>query len=190
MPILVSDFDLTLDRYHRMIATGILGPDDKLELLNGKLVKKTSISPGHASCLKILSKYFNRRYLDQYELMSENPITLPLRSEPEPDFTIAKLREDNYFGAHPVPEDVYLVIEIADNSLTRDRLHKASIYAMEGIAEYWIVNLRQRQVELHLEPDRQYGTYGRVLRSKSGTTFDSPFVGQVKVDDLLPSEAL
>ena len=171
-----------------MIAAGILGPEDRLELLNGKLVKKAPVSPAHASCLKILSKYFNRKYLDRYELMSENPITLPQGAEPEPDFTIASLREDNYAEAHPKPEEVHLVVEIADNSLGRDRLHKASIYATGGIPEYWIINLKQRQLEVHLEPDREYGTYGQIFRSKSGTQFRSPFAGEVEVDDLLPRE--
>jgi Uma2 family endonuclease len=187
-PVLISDFEWTLERCHAAIENGTFRPEDKLELLNGKLIKKMSVSPPHASCLKKLSKYFNRRYLDVYELMSENPITIPGGSEPEPDVTIANLSADNYEKAHPNPDQVHLPIEVADKSLHRDRTHKAEIYAFAGIKKYWIVNIKQGQLELYLDPDTDHGIYGEIVRYKQGSTFDSPFVGSVNVDDLLPGK--
>ncbi|MEM1357461.1 MAG: Uma2 family endonuclease, partial [Bacteroidota bacterium] len=113
-PILVSDFEWTLTRYHEAIKNGTFTPADKLELLHGKLVKKMSINPPHSSCLKKLNKFFNRRFLDVYELMSENPITLTNNSEPEPDFAIVNLDKNDYQAGHPTAKDIHLVVEIAD----------------------------------------------------------------------------
>lgn len=185
-PVLISDFDWTLDRYHQAIKNGTFGPDDKLELLHGKLIKKMSINPPHASCLKKISKYFYRRFLDQYELMAENPVTLVNASEPEPDFSIVTLKEDNYKDAHPQAQDVFLLVEVADKSLQRDRTHKARIYAESNIPEYWIINLPEERIEVHLVPDVETGVYQSVNQYKRFSSFNSPLVGEVKVEDLLP----
>lgn len=187
-PVLTSDFDWTLERYHEAIASGIFGPEDKLELLNGKLVKKMSINPPHSASVTRVTKFFTRLYFDVYELRSENPVTFLDDSEPEPDFTLCDLSDDEYSGYHPTPEEVHLIVEVADNSLHRDRTHKAAIYAFAGILEYWIVNIKNNQLELHLDPDTEEGVYGKIVRFKKGTSFESPFVGMVKVDDLLPGK--
>ena len=183
---LISDFEWTLDRYHGAIANGTFTPEDKLELLNGKLIKKLSINPPHAACVTKVTKFFTRFYFDVFELRAENPVTFLDNSEPEPDFAVWDLSADEYNEHHPTPEQVHLLVEVADKSLTRDRTHKASIYAFAGIKEYWIVNLKQEQVELHLEPDVNDGSYGSIVRYKIGSVYTSPFIGEVKVNDLLP----
>lgn len=175
-----------LERYHNATACGIFGPEDKLELLSGKLVKKISINPPHAANVSRLIKYFTRLYLDVYELRPENPVTFVDASEPEPDFAICDLDDNEYEDRHPASSEIHLTIEVAENSLYRDRTHKAKIYASAAIAEYWIINLKQFQVEVHLDPDTESGAYGKVVRYKRGAIFTSPFVGKVAVDDLLP----
>ena len=179
-------FTWTLERYHRMIELGILTPEDRVELLFGQIVEKMSIGEMHAACVKVLSKYFNRRYLDVYELMQENPVTLPNESEPEPDFAIVDLKEDNYKSGHPTPADIHLVIEVADNTLDTDRRVKSVLYALAGIPEYWIINLKQRQVEVYLKPDTAAGTYGSLTHYREEAAWESPFAGSVAVKDLLP----
>ena len=188
-PVLISDFRWTLAKYHEAIAAGVLGPEDKIELLNGQIVNKMSINPPHAATVAKLNKYFSRRFLDVYELRSENPVTFIDDSEPEPDYTICALDAEEYAHRHPRPEEVHLIVEVAENSLSRDRTHKAKIYASAGIAEYWIVNLKNRQLEIHVDPDPEAGVYGRITRYKADATGESPFVGEVVVADLLPAEA-
>ncbi|NJC27738.1 Uma2 family endonuclease [Neolewinella antarctica] len=185
-PGLISDFNWPLERYHKAIASGVLGPEDNLELLNGKLVKKASINPPHAAGVTRVTKFFTERYFGKFELRAENPVTFLDDSEPEPDFALCDLSEDEYFHQHPIPSEVRLIVEVADNSLQRDRSHKAAIYAFAGVQEYWIVNLRQRQVEVYTDPDVTEGIYGQVIRYKVGEQLRSPFVGEVKVKDLIP----
>lgn len=176
----------TLDRYHHAIEAGVFTEDDRIELLDGKIVEKMSVGTKHSACLKILNKYFNRRYLDIYELMSENPVSLGDKNEPEPDFTILHLREDNYIESHPSPKDILLIIEVADESLSRDRTRKASLYAQANISEYWIINLVNRQIEVHTKPSMENGVFGSVQHFNDKEQFESPFAGDVLVKDLLP----
>ena len=181
-----SDFYWNLSRYHQAIECGVFTTEDRIELLNGRLVNKSKISTRHAACVSKLNRYFYRRYLDEFELISQNPVFLPDWSEPEPDFTIANIHELDYLNGHPGPNDIHVIVEVADKTVRKDRTHKASIYANAGINEYWIINLKQDQIELHLDPDTEEGAYGKIVRYKRGTSFDSPFAGSVFVDDLLP----
>lgn len=179
-------FTWTLERYHRMIDLGILTPEDRVELLFGQIVEKMSIGELHAACVAILTEYFYDRFGKEYQHRSENPVTLPAESEPEPDFVVAVRREDRYRNAHPTPADIYLIIEVADNTLDTDRRAKSVLYAMSGIPEYWIINLKQRQVEVYLKPDTAAGTYGSVTHYAEEAAWESPFAGTVAVKDLLP----
>lgn len=93
----------------------------------------------------------------------------------------------SYAAGAPLPEDVYLIAEISDSSLHKDRNVKVQLYAEAELAEYWIVNLIDRQIEVHLNPNPRRRLYGSVAIYEEGTTFTSPFAGEVVVAELLPA---
>lgn len=180
-----TEFLWTIERYHQAIELGVLTEDDKVELLFGKLIEKMPVGSPHASCLSKINKYFSKRYLDSHDLRRENPVTLPNASEPEPDYVVALFREDFYATSHPAPPDVLLLIEVSDTTLQADRMIKGEAYARAGIREYWIINLKQRKIEVHLEPDVDGGIYADVRHYNERSTFASPFTGETQVSDLL-----
>ena len=176
----------TLRRYHRMVNAGVLGPEDKVELLRGKLIEKLSINPPHASTMSKLQKLLVPRLFGKYELRYESPITLFDDSEPEPDCVVAELSENSYENSHPTGRQIFLLVEVASVSLTKDRTVKMKLYAESGIPEYWIINLREGKLEVHLRPDPRGGTYGSLTHYLRDSVFTSPFVGEVTVNDLVP----
>ena len=176
----------SVDRYRKAHETGVIGEDEPVELLYGKIVYKMGSNPPHAACIQLLMEYFFERYYKKYGLRSENAIQLSDTSLPEPDFAVVTYRADHYAHTYPQGEDVVLIIEVADSSLAFDRIHKASAYALAGISEYWIVNLRDRRLELHLSPDLTDGVYMSVNHYGEDDTVDSPFAGTLQVARLLP----
>jgi Uma2 family endonuclease len=178
---------ITLERYHAMIDADILGEDDRVELLTGKIVTMSPIGRFHAVCVSNLAEYFVPNLAGTYRCRQEQPITIPDGSEPEPDYVIATRHDHRYLSHHPYPEDIHLLIEVADRTLARDRGAKRTIYAHAGIPEYWIVNLIERQLEIYTEPDTERGMYGaeRTLQ-ETDRLEDHYLAGTVDVAELLP----
>ncbi len=142
---------MTVERYHRMIAAGTLTEDDKIELLDGLLVTKIPINPPHAFTTNELYATLSRLLGDGYHVRSQQPITLST-SEPEPDATIVRGRSRDYARRHPQAHEVAIVIEVSDATLREDQTTKKRIYAQAGINEYWVVNLKNEQIEQFSQP--------------------------------------
>jgi Uma2 family endonuclease len=147
----------TVDDYHRMISSGILTPDDRVELLDGQIVEMAPQDPPYASRIDDGGDYLKALFANRAKVRVQLPITLAPGSEPEPDFAIVRIDENRYRDRHPQPQDVLLLIEVADSTLRRDRTYKADIYAKAGIGEYWIVDIKKRQVVVLQDP--QAGVY-------------------------------
>ncbi|MBE9160325.1 Uma2 family endonuclease [Nodosilinea sp. LEGE 06152] len=147
----------TVDDYHRMISAGILTPDDRVELLDGQIVEMAPQDPPHASRIDDGGDYLKTLFANRAKVRVQLPITLAPGSEPEPDFAIVRIDENRYRDRHPQPQDVLLLIEVADSTMKRDRTHKARIYANAGIGEYWIVDIKRQQ--LVVLQDLQDGSY-------------------------------
>jgi len=115
----------------------------------------------------------------------QNPLGLGDYNEPQPDVALLRFRPDNYASAHPTPEDVLLVLEVADSSLAHDRRTKLPLYAAAGIPESWLLDLEGEALERHTEPSG--GRYGVVVRVGRGKELESTTVeGLVlRVDELL-----
>ena len=139
----------TVDDYYKMAEVGILTPNDRVELIHGEIIKMSPIKSPHAGIVNYLNRFLILNLLDKASIISQNPLRISDILEPEPDIMIAKYREDEYKSAHPRPEDVYCIIEVADSSLFYDRRMKRRIYAKAGITEYWIVNIRDQKLEIH-----------------------------------------
>ena len=145
-------YSFTTDVYHQMIQRGILTRNDKIELLEGDLIKMSAVGPRHAACVERLSEILQHEFGRTTSLRHQNPVELSNISEPEPDITILRRRDDFYTNAHPTPDDVLLLIEISESTLAKDRGAKLSAYAKAGIVEYWIVNLQEDLIEVYTNP--------------------------------------
>jgi len=179
-------FIWTLDRYHDAIDKGVLTENDKVELIFGEIVPKMPVGEPHADVLSDISDFFYERLGTRYKFRAQSPVTLPNDSEPEPDFAIVVRRKYTRKTGHPKPEDILLLIEVSDTTPADDRTKKAKMFSLANIKEYWIINIPDRQVEVHLQPSAVKEMYRSLTVFEAGSTFESPFCGSVKVDDILP----
>jgi Uma2 family endonuclease len=143
---------LTVAEYHRLAEVGILGEDDRVELLDGQLVAMSPIGPRHALAVDALMELLMAAVAGRAAVRVQNPITLDGGSEPNPDLAVVRRPWAGYPGAHPGPGDVYLLVEVADTSLETDRGAKAAVYAKSRIPEFWIVDLTTDVVHVHRTP--------------------------------------
>ena len=142
----------TVEEYYRMGEIGVLKPDARVELLDGQIIDRMPIGPFHGGTVKSLIELFSEVAKRRYLVSAQDPVRLNDRSEPEPDLMLLKPRADKYKSRHPKPEDVYLIIEVADSTLQFDREEKIPAYGAAGIAEAWLVNLPEQKIEVYREP--------------------------------------
>lgn len=140
--------------YHAMGAAGILAPDERVELMEGEVVAMTPIGSRHAACVLLLNQVFSTssRLAGRALVQVQNPLAASDRSEPQPDLMLLAPRGDAYAAAHPGPQDVLLLVEVADSSLQYDRRAKIPFYAAVGVREVWLVDLEHDRVEAHTQP--------------------------------------
>ncbi|MGJ3244635.1 MAG: Uma2 family endonuclease [Elainellaceae cyanobacterium] len=156
----------TLNDYHRMIETGILS-DRRVELLNGEIIEMSPEGPDHAYLGDAAGDYLESLLQGRANVREGRPITLPDDSEPEPDIAIVNLLGKVYRQRHPYPEDVFWLIELSNSSLTKDLEPKQLIYAVAGIQEYWVANLKTSELVVFRDPQRE--DYRVQLALKDGT---------------------
>ncbi len=144
-----------------MAEVGVLKADKRYELLGGVVLEVHPISPAHNYAVKSLSDQFNTCVGENFTVFSQGPLQFD-DSEPQPDVMLLKPPTEQYRQRHPVPEDVLLVIEVANATLQTDRTTKLQLYAGAGIPEYWILNLQKPQLEVHRNPDIQEARYREV----------------------------
>jgi Uma2 family endonuclease len=125
---------------------GILGPDERTELIEGEIIETSPIGSRHAACLRRLIRIFSGRLGPRALIDAQDPVELDVYSMPQPDFVLLRPRADDYAGAHPTPKDVLLLVEIADASLRYDEKIKAPLYYRTGVREAWIVDLGHQRL--------------------------------------------
>lgn len=138
--------------YYRMAETGILKPDERVELIDGEIIDMPPISIGHAYVVRRLTAIFMRKAGTKPIVSTQNPIHLNPYSEPQLDIALLRYRDDCYRHAHPGPEDILLLVEVADSSLRFDQEIKLPLYARHGIPEVWIVDLARQRLEAYRRP--------------------------------------
>ncbi len=181
----------TVAEYHKLIEVGVLTENDDLELLDGYLVEKMSRNPPHDGTIQLVEDAVRALLPTGWCVRVQSAVTLS-RSEPEPDLTVASGDKRSYLSRHPGAAEVGLVIEVSDSSLDSDRDDKIPIYARDGIAVYWIVNLVNRQIEVYEQPSgtSPSPTYGSRHTYKPGDAIPVALgganLGTIPVDDLLP----
>ena len=151
MSVQVARRYFTVDEYHRMGEAGVFSENDRVELIEGEILKMSPIGSRHAASVKRTARLFNNLLGDRVIVSVQDPIVLDDFSEPQPDIALVKPRDDSYGAAHPGASDVLLVIEVADTSLAYDHEIKLPAYARSGIPEVWIANLIAETVEAHTE---------------------------------------
>ena len=148
---------ISVDAFHRMGETGILGPADRVELIDGEIIDMSPIGALHAAIVDLLARHFARSAGETAFIRCQNPLRLDDVSEPEPDIAILRPRADFYTTGHPGPADVLLVIEVADTSLAYDLGVKVPLYARHGIPEVWVIDASTRRTQVFREPIKSGG---------------------------------
>jgi len=143
---------ITVEEYEAMYEAGVFKPDERLELINGEILKVAPMNAPHCAYVANLSRLFIETFGRKATVFTQLPIILNDDSEPEPDITLLKRKEDYYFSGKPSAQDVYAIIEVASTSLLYDRRIKVPLYARVGIPEVWIVNVQARELEVYRTP--------------------------------------
>ncbi len=169
----------TVSEYHQMIDAGVFVGDPDYELIEGEIVKKMTQGDYHISCVNRLNKIFAPILADIAIASIHNAVIVGDISEPEPDVTLLKYREDFYSSGKATAADVLLLIEVSDTTLKYDRDVKLKIYAAEAVAEVWIVNLPRRILEVHTDP--QKGKYKLVKKYEKNQTVSPKNLPAIKI---------
>jgi Uma2 family endonuclease len=177
-------YRLTVEEYEQI--AGFLD-DDRVELIDGYLVKKMVKNPPHVIACRRADTAIARIAPAGWHTRAGDPIQISTRTEPEPDVALVRGIIDDYASRHPGPNDIALVVEVADTSLLKDR-RRRRIYGQAAIGIYWIVNLNSRKIEVYTEPNsvgyasrNDYAPGEHVAVVVDGVT-----IGTVAVADILP----
>jgi Uma2 family endonuclease len=162
----------TIDEYHRMIAGSILD-DRRVELLKGEIVEMSPEGEPHAYFSSEAGEYLIQLLGARATVRPSKPITLPNNSEPEPDIAVVQRLGREYLEHHPYPENIFWLIEYSDSSLDKDLQIKTKLYAEVEIREYWVVNLKKRQIVVFRDP--QDGEYASKTTLTGGTISPQAF---------------
>jgi Uma2 family endonuclease len=149
---LPSPRQFTVNEYYRMAEAGILGEDDRVELIEGEIIEMPSIGPGHAGSVKSLISLFTQGLGEKVILGVQDPLHLDAYNEPEPDLMLLRPRADFYTTAHPRPADVLLLVEVGATSAARDRRLKLPLYARNSIPEVWLIDPARTTVRAYRDP--------------------------------------
>jgi Uma2 family endonuclease len=181
----------TRREYARLIDHGFLEEDDPVELLDGLLLVKEPQASPHRTAVLLVARALERAFGDGWFVQVQSPIALDDRSEPEPDVCVVRGSPRDYVAAHPTHPA--LVVEVAQSGLRLARGRKAAAYARGRIADYWIVNLVDRRLEVYREPARPGPALRRwsyaAIETLDDTATITPLAAPaavIRVADLMP----
>lgn len=183
----------TVAEFERAVELGLFGPEERLELIEGEIVRKVTQNPRHAVALRLAEKVFNTVFVDGYDIRIQMPLSFGSGSgnRPEPDLAVVVGAPRDFVDEHP--SGAVLVLEVSDTTLMYDRTIKAAVYARAGIPELWILNLPDRVLEVCREPaamaDQPFGFHYRGITRHTEAESVTPLAAlnnPVLVGDLLP----
>lgn len=181
----------TRAEYERLIEAGVFGPGEPLELLGGELMVSEPQGSAHYTAIGLVEDALRAALGPGWLVRSQGPIALDEDSEPEPDIAVIRGARRDYSQEHP--SRPALVVEVAESSLALDREYKGSLYAGAGIADYWILNLVERALEVYREPIAdpatrfgwRYASTEVLAPGSSAAPLAAP-ASRISVSDLLP----
>lgn len=179
----------TVDEYYKMAELGLFD-GKRVELIEGEIIEMSAMGRPHVIAVKKTEHALEVAFGAGWFVQPQAPLRFHPKSEPEPDLAVISGELEDY-SEHP--DAAALVVEISDTTLGQDRNDKGSLYAKAGIADYWIINLRRRQVEVFRRPvadeEAKYGfSYADRLIFKEGelvTPLAKP-TASIAVADVLP----
>src|SRR5437016_10007262 len=152
MQVEVTKKLFTVDEYYRLAAAGILGPEDRVELIDGEIIQMSPIGDRHAGNVNRGTRLFVAAFAARAVVSVQNPLQLDNYTEPEPDIVVLRPRADDYMSKKARAEDALLVLEVCDTTLRYDRNIKLPRYAAAGIPEVWIEDLAGDELLVYREP--------------------------------------
>lgn len=178
------DHRWTRFEYERIVAAGGFAADARIELLDGEIIDMSPQKCSHATAVGLVEEALRLCIDGGCHIRSQKPLALDDRSEPEPDIAVVPGQLRDYAQAHP--DSALLIVEVADSSLAYDQTSKAQAYARKAIPDYWIVNLRDRVLEVHREPSS--AGYKERMLVVAGDRIAPRMTPDclIPVDDLLP----
>ena len=180
----VAQRDWTLEEFERLVGTGFFAPGERLELIEGVILPKMTQNPPHATALTLTQMAMMRIFGTQVVVRIQLPLSLDERNRPEPDVAVVSGSPRDYLVSHP--STALLVVEISDTTLQTDRDIKAAIYARAEINEYWILNLAERNLEVHREPRNGRYNLIRILDEAQSVTPVAAPDNSISIAELLP----
>lgn len=176
----------TASEYQHLADIGVLGEDERVELIEGRIVQMAPKNVSHAIATSRANRTFNKLPGDVAEVRVQDPILLNDYSEPEPDIVLVAPPDDCYLDHHPKPKDIFLILEIAESSLAYDREVKGRLYARNGIIQYCLLNLNDRELEDYRHPGRDgYRSKQTYAENQSFNLAAFPDIS-IRVSELLP----
>ncbi|ELR70510.1 hypothetical protein C900_03669 [Fulvivirga imtechensis AK7] len=143
-----------MEEYYRMAEVGILTENDKVELIHGEIIEMSPVGSKHAAVVDRINNVLKSLIKDRAIIRVQSPVLLNDLNQPEPDVTILKPSDNYYSESHPGPDDIFILVEVADSSLPYDRQIKLPLYASAGVPEFWLVNLEKQEIEIHRSPSK------------------------------------
>ena len=183
---------LTRQEFERAGEQGLFGPEERLELVGGEVIRKMSPQSGaHAAAISRIEQALRQAFGEGHIVRVQMPLALGVHSEPEPDVAVVAGSVADFDHDHPT--SARLVVEVADSTLRFDRRVKGSLYALAGVPEYWLLNLPDRVLEVHREPaamaggtfKHHYRSLSRLVEGDSVTPLAAPRA-VIAIADLLP----
>lgn len=169
----------TVQEYHKMINAGVFAGNSNYELIEGEIVKKMTQGNYHISCINRLNMLFAPLLAGKAIVSVQNAVIIGGISEPEPDVTLLKLRQDFYVAGKATAEDVLLLVEVSDSTVRYDRSVKLRLYAEAEIVEVWLVNLPRQVLEVYTEPEN--GKYKIVKKYDKTQTVAPKLLPEIKL---------
>jgi Uma2 family endonuclease len=188
VPALPTLYRLSIAQYEAMVASGVFTKRDRLHLINGFLVAKRTEYPPHAAACDGIRLAVEALLPTGWYVRSDKPLKIPnCISVPEPDVVVARGTWRDYDQRHPEPSQAPLVVEVSSSSLLEDR-RMALVYGRGDVAVYWMVNLIERQVEVHTDPGPDGYRTVQVFSSDQAVPLflKGTELGRIKVTDILP----
>jgi Uma2 family endonuclease len=175
--------------YHRMGETGILSPDDRVELIYGEILAMSPIGAPHGAGTDRANRALVSIIGDRAIVRVQGAVELNDYNEPQPDFVLLRPKDNFYYDKQPGPKDIFLIVEIADSSLNYDRKIKAKLYAETGVPEYWLGDIKNGILFAYSDSDgNSYRTIRQFHRGDSIAPQLLPDCA-VQVDVFLPGHS-
>ncbi|MDM3847132.1 MAG: Uma2 family endonuclease [Aphanizomenon gracile PMC638.10] len=176
----------TVEEYHRMNEAGIFTPDERVELLEGRIIWMIAKGTAHRSAVGRIDRLLQDCLKNRALICVQDPVKLNDRSEPEPDISVVKIHPLDYADHHPTPSEVYLIIEVADSSLKLDCETKAQAYSVAGIKDYWVLDVVKRELYIFRNPTQNgYESQAIIMENATVSPLEFPDF-QIRLSDMLP----